>query len=113
MSKGVFPLPPTVIFPITITGKGRFDLIPYEGLYRLAKHYEEGLKKYSERNWEKGIPISSCADSAARHILKFIDGWTDEDHLAAAAWNIFAIMHFQKYMPEMNDMPVRSDKEVE
>ena len=30
----------------------------------------------------------------------------DEDHLAAAAWNIFAIMHYQELgMWELDDMP--------
>lgn len=94
-------------------GKGRFDLIPYEGLMRLAQHYENGLKKYGERNWEKGIPISGCINSAFRHVLKYIAGWNDEDHLAAIAWNVFAIMHFEKHIPQMQDIPVRREKESE
>ena len=35
-------------------GKGRFDLLPMCVLMRLARHYEAGAKKYSDRNWEKG-----------------------------------------------------------
>ena len=34
-------------------GKGRFDLLPMCVLMRLAKHYENGSKKYGDRNWEK------------------------------------------------------------
>jgi hypothetical protein len=29
----------------------------------------------------------------------------DEDHLAQAAWNIFALLHFDEVMPELNDIP--------
>lgn len=85
-------------------GKGRFDLIPPEAIFRLAKHYEAGAKKYNDRNWEKGIPISRCIDSCFRHLYKYVQGWNDEDHLAAAMWNIAAIMHYERYMPDMNDL---------
>lgn len=85
-------------------GKGRFDLIPPEAIFRLAKLYEGGARKYSPRNWEKGIPISRCLDSCFRHLYKYLAGWTDEDHLASAMWNIAAIMHYEKYNPDMNDL---------
>lgn len=58
------------------------------------------------RNWEKGMPFSRYIDSAKRHLDKYIMGMTDEDHLAAAAWNIFAIMHHQELgQTELDDMP--------
>jgi len=77
------------------TGKGRYDLIPPASLRRLAQHYERGAAKYSPRNWEKGIPCSRCFDSAARHLQSYLEGSRDEDHLAAVAWNVFAIMYFE------------------
>ena len=73
-------------------GKGRCDLLPAAALLRLAKHYEAGAIKYGERNWEKGIPIESFLDSALRHLLKYMDGQKDEDHLCAAAWNLLGAM---------------------
>lgn len=76
-------------------GKGRFDLIEPEMLFRLARHYEAGAKKYDERNWEKGIPVHCCVDSAIRHLIKYLQGWTDEDHLAAVVWNVSAIMRYE------------------
>lgn len=82
-------------------GKGRFDLIPPEMMFRLAKLYEAGSKKYGDRNWEKGIPVSSCLDSAERHLYCYKAGMTDEDHLAAVIFNVAAIMHFEKNKPEM------------
>ena len=90
-------------------GKGRYDLITPHALHRLALHYEAGAAKYADRNWEKGIPASRCFDSAVRHLFKWAIGLSDEDHLAAAAWNLFAIMHFQAVKPDMIDMGVRDD----
>lgn len=87
-------------------GKGRFDLISPFALQRIARHYEAGALKYSDRNWEKGIPYHSLVDSALRHLMKFIMRWKDEDHLAAAAWNIIAILHFEEIgRKELDDLP--------
>lgn len=86
-------------------GKGRFDLIPFQSMMRLARHYEAGAKKYSDRNWEKGMNISRYCDAAMRHLVKYIAGWNDEDHLAAVAWNVFAIMHHENKFPELQDLP--------
>lgn len=88
------------------TGKGRYDLISPFGLRRIAMWYELGALKYAERNWEKGIPMSRCVDSAMRHLNKFLMGMTDEDHLAAAAWNIIAIMHYEETgRTDLDDLP--------
>jgi hypothetical protein len=86
-------------------GKGRYDLISFYALHRLAGLYERGAVKYSERNWEKGVKASRCLSSALRHIAQYMMGMKDEDHLAGAAWNIFAVMHFEQTMPEMIDIP--------
>ena len=73
-------------------GKGRFDLLPPEFLRRLARHCENGARKYGDRNWEKGQPLSRFLDSAMRHIVCILAGDSDEDHEAAAAWNIMAFI---------------------
>ena len=87
-------------------GKGRYDLITPFGLDRLAKWYELGSSKYADRNWEKGMPFSRYLDSARRHLNKFVMGMEDEDHLAAACWNIMAIMHHQELKQnELDDLP--------
>lgn len=78
------------------TGKGRFDLITPFGLRRLAVHYERGSKKYSDKNWERGIVFSRYIDSALRHVNSYVMGMEDEDHLAAAVWNLMAIMHHEE-----------------
>lgn len=74
-------------------GKGRFDLIPSVPLLRLARHYENGARKYTDRNWEKGLPLSGFIDSAFRHLVLFMGGDRTEDHLAALLWNVFGFIH--------------------
>jgi hypothetical protein len=77
----------------TRDGKGRFDLIPTDALRRLAVHYENGSKKYGDRNWEKGQPLSRYIDSAMRHLCAVLEGLEDEDHASAVSWNLFAYIH--------------------
>lgn len=84
------------------TGRGRYDLISPIMLRRLAIHYENGAGKYAPRNWEKGLSVSRCINSCKRHIDGFIMGDKVEDHLAAAIWNIAAIMHYQEAIPSTN-----------
>ena len=74
-------------------GKGRMDLLPWLALIRVSKHYEKGAEKYGEHNWEKGIASSSFLDSAFRHLAKYADGWRDEDHLSAAAFNVLGLIY--------------------
>jgi hypothetical protein len=81
----------------------RYDLIAPEGMRRLAETYAEGAKKYDDHNWRKGMPVSATANHAIKHIFKYLAGWTDEDHLAHAAWGLFALMEFEKTHPELDD----------
>ena len=92
-------------------GKGRCDLLPACAVLRLARHFENGAKKYNDRNWEKGIPIHSFIDSAIRHLMKYLDGQDDEDHLCAAAWNCMCAMWTEEKKPELQDIPTRWRKE--
>lgn len=87
-------------------GKGRFDLISPFAIKRLAQVYERGAAKYDDRNWEKGAPYCRFLDSALRHINQYLSRETDEDHLAQAAWNLLAIMHFEEVgRTELDDRP--------
>lgn len=86
------------------TGKGRFDLIPSAPHKRLAQHYENGAKKYADRNWEKGLVLSRFMDSAERHLNDFKSGDRSEDHLAAILWNIYGYIHTEQ-MVEQGKLP--------
>ena len=87
------------------TGKGRMDLLPWHGIITVSQLCEEGALKYGERNVDKGIPLHSLLDSAARHLAKCIAGESDEDHLRAAAWNLLWALQQRTTHPELNDMP--------
>lgn len=57
-------------------------------MLEVAVHFEQGAKKYGERNWQKGLPVSCYIDSAVRHYLKLLRGDMDERHDRAFVWNI-------------------------
>ena len=94
-------------------GKGRFDLLSTQMLMRLARHYEAGSIKYSDRNWENGMPFSVYVDAAMRHLVKYIAGWNDEDHLAAAIWNLAALVFQEEKNPGLDDLPERKREAVD
>lgn len=91
-------------------GVGRMDLLPWYGIMEVSKHCEEGAEKYGEHNVDKGIPLHSLCDSAARHLAKFIAGEIDEDHLRAACWNLLWALNQRKTHPELDDL--YSHKEI-
>lgn len=95
-------------------GKGRFDLLPFCTIMRLAKHYEAGAEKYGVRNWELGVDAYSCMDSGLRHLMKWHEGWDDEDHLIAAIWNLIALAWYEENKFEVieKDIPKRKGKKV-
>lgn len=73
-------------------------------IIEVSKHYEEGCKKYGERNWEKGIPVHCYIDSAVRHYLKFIRCDKDERHDRAFVWNLFCALWTIEHKPELCDI---------
>lgn len=102
-------------------GKGRMDLLPMCALIRVSKHMEDAIKPdpetgkshYPERNWEQGLPLHSMIDSALRHIAKYVDGQTDEDHLCAAATNLLMAMWTEEKLPDMVDIPAVWESHIE
>jgi DNA-directed RNA polymerase subunit RPC12/RpoP len=95
----------------TREGKGRYDLIAQIALKRLAQHYENGAKKYGDRNWEKGQPVMRYLDSANRHLSNILQGDKTEDHESAVSWNMFAytqtlaLIKLGKLPKELDDRP--------
>jgi hypothetical protein len=106
----------TIEFPSGAVRSGdaeqtRFDLITPIGLRRLAETCAEGAAKYGDRNWEQGFPASSLMNHALRHLNLWLAGDASEDHLAHAAWNVLALMHFEERRPELVDVPSRKREE--
>jgi hypothetical protein len=88
----------------TQEGKPRYDLIPVSSLKRLADLYARGAIKYDDNNWTKGQPYSRAYASLFRHLIAWREGERSEDHLAAVAWNAFALMYYEDNKPELDDL---------
>jgi len=95
------------------TGKGRYDLLPWNAIHELAQHCENGAIKYGERNCEKGILIHSLIDSGVRHLSCYLRGQKDENHLRAAMWNIAFAIEMEINHIEMQDIPARLEDKYE
>lgn len=91
-------------------GKGDMVSLPAWALLRLSRHYEAGARKYGRFNYQRGIPVSSFIDSALRHLVKYLAGLDDEDHLAAAVFNALGAMEMEEVHPELVDLPSREGK---
>jgi len=82
-------------------GKSRVDLIPPDVLLALGRVYEYGSRKYADRNWERGMPWSTCYGCLIRHLLKW---WAGEEfdiesglpHIDMVAWNAIALSAYEK-----------------
>lgn len=95
-------------------GVGRMDLLPWAAIIEVSKHCENGAKKYGEHNVDRGIPLNSFVDSAFRHLAKYTDGWEDEPHLIAAAWNLLWAIQTEIKHPELKNIPWRNpDDKIE
>lgn len=73
------------------TGRGRFDLIPYEAMLALARRYELGAVHFGDRNWERGQPLSRLLSSMRRHAHQVGYDYS-EDHIGAVLWNAAAFV---------------------
>lgn len=90
----------------------RFDLVSPIGMRRLAETYAEGAIKYSPNNWRRGIPASNLINHALAHIFAYATGDRSEDHMAHAAWNLFAVMDFEETRPDLIDVPFDLEREA-
>jgi hypothetical protein len=80
----------------------------YTAMLEVAKQYEDGIVKYGERNWEKGIPIHCFIDSGVRHYLKYRRGDSDERHDRAFLWNMLGALWTHRNKPELIDTPFQT-----
>lgn len=76
----------------------------------VAKHFEDGCKKYGENNWQKGIDVCCYIDSGVRHYLKYRRGDMDEPHDRAFCWNILCAMWTCIHKHDLNTYAVKDDE---
>lgn len=75
------------------TGEPNYRLIDLTFLKRLAIHLVKGTEKYGRDNWRKANSqeeYDRFLDSAFRHMIQYLNGETEEDHMAAVCFNLMA-----------------------
>jgi len=97
--------------------KPRYDLIPVRPLSILAYLYALGARKYTDRNWEKGLRWGRVYRAMISHALKWWGGeqCDQEDgqhHLASVVWCAFALMEYETTHPELDDRPVKGSQKI-
>lgn len=91
----------------------RFDLMPPEALWAVAEVFGRGVKKYADRNWEKGYKWGLSFGALQRHLLLWqlgedIDEETGSHHLAQVAWHALVLLTF--YLRRVGTDDVRNSK---
>lgn len=81
-------------------GKARFDLIPPEFLFELARVLAYGANKYSDNNWARGAQWTRYFAAAQRHMWAWYNGEELDDesghtHLAHAACCLAFLISYQ------------------
>jgi hypothetical protein len=87
----------------------RYDLVSPIGLREVARACAEGASKYSDFNWEKGMPVHDLLNHAIAHVYAFLSGDRSEPHLGHAAWNLMAAIHSHELWPHLNEGHLRAD----
>ena len=85
----------------TQENKPNYNLIDKDFLLRLANHLTKGAIKYGRGNWERANSVEEMQrfqDSAFRHLMQWMNGETDEDHMAAVAFNLAAFEFVKRKM---------------
>ena len=85
----------------------------HTAMLEVSIQYEEGARKYSDRNWEKGIPVHCFINSAVRHYLKWLRGDKDEPHDRAFLFNILGAIWTHINLSDLIDLPFRKDENNE
>lgn len=75
-----------------------------------AAVFDYGRKKYAEWNWLKGMPFSAVIGSAARHLIKMIDGESLDPesglvHSGHLMCNLVMLRTYLSTYPEGDDRP--------
>jgi len=84
-------------------GKNKMSLVPHKELMRVMKRYRDGADNFGANNWQNGMKLTELYDSAQRHLMAWFMKEGDEDHAAAAVWNILCAMWMEKNKQEMDD----------
>lgn len=86
----------------------RYDLLPWEALAKVARHYGVGAQKYAAHNWRRGYEWSKSYAALMRHLTAFwsgedIDEETGSPHMAAVVFHALALLTFMDEQPDFDD----------
>lgn len=68
----------------------------YAPMERLAQRLKLGEQKYARLNWRNCEDPQTYKESALRHFFQYLNGQTDEDHLAAATVNMLILLDLEE-----------------
>lgn len=67
----------------------------YQTAARIVQRFQMGEIKYARGNWRECEDPQTYRESFIRHALQYLNGQTDEDHLAAAVANGIILMDLE------------------
>lgn len=81
-------------------GKPRVDLLPADAMLYLGQVYAAGARKYTDRNWERGMAYRKMLGPLMRHLFKWMIGErTDPEtgllHMGHVAWNALGLLSYE------------------
>jgi hypothetical protein len=86
----------------------RYDLISPFGLRALAKAHKEG-EKHPRWNNEKGFPAHDYLNHIFDHLMKFMMGDRNENHMGKIMWGASQIEHGMYMWPHLNEGVLRKE----
>jgi len=98
----------------------RFDLIPYEALYEIAKVFAYGAEKYADNNW-KGLDFQSGEQTPLNHALMHLSQaasmpfgtlerrWQLAKAAVNVAMQIWGEVHFYDGQCNLKQVPLQPD----
>lgn len=96
------------------TKDARFDLLPWDALWAVARIFGLGANKYDERNWESGLKWGSSHSALNRHLALWwageeIDSESGMPHIAHVAWHSLVLLAHSLRGIGTDDRPVGNE----
>lgn len=69
----------------------------YPVFARIMKRLQEGAIKYDRLNWRHCEDPQTYKESALRHVLQYMNGQDDEDHIVAGIINLMILADLEEH----------------
>lgn len=96
------------------TKDARFDLLPWDALWQVARIFGFGASKYAERNWENGLRWSASHAALQRHLALWWAGEVSDpesqlSHIAHVAWHSLVLVAHEIRGIGIDDRPIGNE----